>query len=1149
MRPYLRLAIIFIAITLSAPARATEFRSINGENNNEIRPNWGAAGTPYIRKVPTRYVDGLGQPDPALPNPRIVSNAIFHQHTNLPDPRGISDWGWAWGQFVDHDITHAPSGSQFGRLTIEIPPEDPVFGDLRPNNQISLNRTNFEPDSGSTSPRLHVNTISAYLDASMVYGGSHEEGEEEEINRAEWLRTMDGTGRFRVSDGGPLGDLLPPFAPGQSPAMANTFFPTMQGTAFVAGDVRANENLSLTSIHTLFVREHNRLAVLIRTALPDASGEEIFQRARKIVACQIQAITYNQYLPALGVHLPPYQGYDRSVNPQIAHEFATAGFRMGHSQINDQLLRLGNDGRPIGEGHIPLAEAFFSPGKLGEGGLEPILRGLSSQTQQQTDARIVDGLRNQLFTIFIPGKGPVDNATDLAAINMLRGRDHGIGTFNEIRQAYGLQPLTRFSQITADEDLAHALDRLYDGQIDKVEPFVGALAQDNAPGASLSPTTIAMLKDQFGRLRDGDRFFFQNGHDRENADLTLVSQWNGQSRDSAIAWLNRLTLTDIIELNTSINGLQEDVFRSRPWPNYQLDLATNLAGGQTTVVQPDQTLTLTLTLTNTGNSNLEGIRLEQPVPNGFSVFNSPGWTVSGDRAFYEVITAITPGSGQDIPLQLLVTEAATGSSTIAQASASLITPLPGSVQSDLVQPEGVPEPVEVTVTPGPWDGWALATENPAGNEDGDHLKNILEYALGTQPRVGDSLPMEIRHEPDGSIGFRFQRKLGIEGIDLLLEASNDLRNPDAWTSIEPGRVEREDQGNGNEWLTWWGLENSQATSPANGVIRLRVNLGRLTATSPLLGWQLTDLQPGYTTLSNPYSKSPVLGGRIQSANPTSLRLNASSPIPEAIREATTSFYVELLDGDLAGRRLTIDHFPASDRVELSPSTPLPVYSDLSGARFALIPHWTLDELFAPIEFTGSNDPTEADQIHLFENGQFRTLFLLRVDTMNLLQWIDENDNGTASGAFTNMGNQVLEPGSAVFANLRGARRRQLIHGLIRENPFRSERAEGYSLLGSPWPITHSPTERGLGPETGFTAHNDPTRADQIQMWAGDSRIGDASYEGYFLLSLGDESFWTANSSADLQNQNTQRLFAPNRGFFLRLNQAEDMVSPVPWTKE
>ncbi len=81
---------------------------------------------------------------------------------------------------------------------------------------------------------------------------------------------------------------------------------------FMAGDIRGNENIELTAIQTLFMREHNRQASILAKLHPDWTDEQLYQGARQIVIAEIQSITFNEYLPALlgrGT-ITPYAGYD-----------------------------------------------------------------------------------------------------------------------------------------------------------------------------------------------------------------------------------------------------------------------------------------------------------------------------------------------------------------------------------------------------------------------------------------------------------------------------------------------------------------------------------------------------------------------------------------------------------------------------------------------------------------------------------------------------------------------------------------------------------------------------------------------------------------------------------------------------------------------
>ena len=557
------LVFAFAICCFVSPSFAVEFRSIDGSGNNLASPGIGSTGQFLSRITPANYADGVGEVDVSRPNPRAISMAVFSQPSTVPDYRHLTEWGWAWGQFVDHDIDHTLTSSSNGSLSIMIPAGDPVFDNGTVNmggQSINVSRAEFGMPNGS---REQINNISAWIDASMVYGGRATDGPNG-VDRADYLRTGVG-GKLKVSDGGSLGDLLPKYDEGVSPVMANTFRPSMTNTvlgdkAYVAGDVRANEHTALLSLHTLFVREHNRLAEIIGENNPEFSDEAIYQRARKIVGAEIQSITYNEYLPSMGVHLAPYNGYDESIDANILNEFSTAGFRMGHSQINGTLLRVDESGNEIAEGNLQLEDAFFNPDLLLEGGLEPILRGLGTQVQEETDAKLVDGLQNQLFQIFIPGFGLVDNATDLASINIMRGRDHGLGTYNETRIGLGLDPATTFADISTDSDLQAALSSVY-GSVDDVDLYVGMLSEDKVEDCSLGELSIAILGDQFLRLRDGDRFWYENGLADANEDLLVAASWNGSDTLTALEFVEELKLSDIIRLNSNVGDeIQSNVF-------------------------------------------------------------------------------------------------------------------------------------------------------------------------------------------------------------------------------------------------------------------------------------------------------------------------------------------------------------------------------------------------------------------------------------------------------------------------------------------------------------------------------------------------------------------------------------------------------------
>ena len=172
-----------------------------------------------------------------------------------------------------------------------------------------------------------------------------------------------------------------------------------RGPAFQAGDARAAENPLLASLHTVWVREHNRLADEISAADSSLNDEQIYQKARTTVMALIQNITYNEFLPALlgDGQLKDYEGYYASTDAGINTEFATAAFRIGHTMISDSMARTDANGNSLGD--VALKDAFFNTGLLkGKGGIDAYLRGASQLRAEEIDNKVVDGVRDFLLS-------------------------------------------------------------------------------------------------------------------------------------------------------------------------------------------------------------------------------------------------------------------------------------------------------------------------------------------------------------------------------------------------------------------------------------------------------------------------------------------------------------------------------------------------------------------------------------------------------------------------------------------------------------------------------------------------------------------------------------------------------------------------------
>ena len=520
-----------------------EWRTIDGTWNNTTQQFWGSTNVPLERGMAPAYgSDGWSPSGADRPNARTISNTIFAQSGSIKNTFGLTDFVWQWGQFIDHDIDLTPdsSGEAFN---ITVPNGDPVFPD---GSTIPLTRSKYDPGTGTdgSNPRQQMNVITSFIDGSNIYGS--------DAGRESWLRSTDATkpGQLKVSSSA-FGDLLPFNDGTQSNANAVGAPAT---SLFVSGDIRANEQTGLASMHTLFMREHNRWAEAFSSVDPSLTSDEVFERARRVVGAEMQVVTYKEFLPALlgSQALGEYTGYDPNTDPTITNEFSTALYRFGHSMLSTDIKRLGPDGLPIAEGSLSLADAFFNPSRItDEGGIDPVLRGLASQVMQNVDAKVVDDVRNMLFGP--PGAGGMD----LAALNIQRGRDHGLCDYNSARVELGLSPVSSFDQITSDTELASAMRAVYGqtaGQdnVSLLDLWVGALSEDHMPGSSVGQMLSIGLRTQFDALRMGDRFYYEN-----DTDLSSLLAGLGWSIDD----LENRTLSQIIMDNTDITGLRADVFR------------------------------------------------------------------------------------------------------------------------------------------------------------------------------------------------------------------------------------------------------------------------------------------------------------------------------------------------------------------------------------------------------------------------------------------------------------------------------------------------------------------------------------------------------------------------------------------------------------
>ncbi len=584
--------------------RLDSIRKINGSGNNLEKPRLGANGTPFIRLGTFEYEDKVASPagvasdaegnpligvdgnavsrqpipifseaetksltksgldvvknqdnlsnnphapfvllDPLdRPSARVISNATskLDKGETDPSPNGLTAINWAFGQLINHDLNLARLSED--NFNIDIPENDANFTpDIPPTPTINRQKDGgleFEfprnafksgtgiVEDGKSKPGKVPNDLTHWLDLSAVYGSDKE--------LAKSLRSNNG-GRLKVfseETESTSDDLLPADT---KQVMRGGFF---QGVGFLAGDERVSEQDALAAQHTLWVRNHNRIAEDLSVFHPKWDDKQVFERARQINIAQYQQVVTYEWLPQQIGDISKYKGYDAKETPQISDEFNAAGFRFGHSQTGNKIETVNSDGKAT---TLPLLTTFGAPNITEGKDVDGILRGSTVTLDEDVDTNVVFDLRNALFP-------PAGVGFDLYSANIQRGRERGLADYNQVRDDFGLPRVKSFDELTSDKELAKTLKDLY-GTVEDVDLLIGLFAEDAVAPSGAGETTKAIVGEQFERLRDADRFWFENKR-----------KDGGVFTNKEIKEIKQTTYADIIKSNTEIDQLQENVF-------------------------------------------------------------------------------------------------------------------------------------------------------------------------------------------------------------------------------------------------------------------------------------------------------------------------------------------------------------------------------------------------------------------------------------------------------------------------------------------------------------------------------------------------------------------------------------------------------------
>jgi Animal haem peroxidase len=477
-------------------------RTTDGTYNDLDEPRMGMAGSRFGRNVPIDRTYQDPTSDFMQPSPREVSRALLTRDELIP-ATAANALVATWLQFMIKDwFSHGTS-----------PKDDPwdiplTDDDDWPAKPMQIMRSLPDPTAppGEHRRPTHANANTHWWDLSQIYGTSAE--------AQQFART--GTdGKLRVDPDG-----LPPVPddPAADPRKVPGFW------------------VGLVMMQTLFTLEHNAICDRLRAEYQDWSDEEIFQRARLINAALVAKIHTVEWTPAV-------IGHPTTKIAMRANWFGLAGERVHKllGRISSSEVISGIPGSPTEQYGVPfsLTEEFVAVYRMHP--LVPDDYSLRSATNDQevTSATLRDlagpnaldvarkvGVADLLYSFGTQHPGlvtlhnfpkflqefyrPDGNLQDLAATDILRSRELGVPRYNEFRRLLHLTPARDFDQLTDNPEWAREIERVYGGDIEKVDLTVGAFAEPRPAGFAFSDTAFRIFILMASRRLNSDRFFAQD---------------------------------------------------------------------------------------------------------------------------------------------------------------------------------------------------------------------------------------------------------------------------------------------------------------------------------------------------------------------------------------------------------------------------------------------------------------------------------------------------------------------------------------------------------------------------------------------------------------------------------------------------------------
>ncbi|KAK0090813.1 hypothetical protein PV325_003833 [Microctonus aethiopoides] len=506
------IANVYAQTTTECKTLNQRYRTHTGKCNNALHPTWGAALEAYTRFLPPEYQDGVSLPRTNLASARDVSFSIHSDDVDSKHPY-LMVLTALFGQLLTNDVAHTPKTELEGNerlkcCDVEYENFHPECFPIQAENAIGcMEYSRSTPHPGSFNqdcrlgPRQQLNQATSFLDLSPIYGSSEEKAIE--------LRT--GNGGLLKTQRKNLPMALQSF---DNCRNNNRAYP-----CFSSGDLRINEHPGIALMHTLFIREHNRVADQLRKLNPHWNDEKLYQESRRIVIAEMQHITYSEFLPIVFgernldrfdlrlVGSGYFTGYDSRMDATLSNVAASVGLFF-FAALTPKTFDFVNSRATI-KSDVKSLSDFYAPQELYEAGA--IDRLISDATVSH--AKEPRKLNEILLKRHFHGGKTTEEIVDYSAQVIQQGRDHGIPPYTRWRLFCDLPEVKTFNDLknTMKQSDIDKLKRIY-SNVDDIDLIMGALLEVTAEGSIMGPTFLCLLGRTFRNLRLGDKYWYENAN-------------------------------------------------------------------------------------------------------------------------------------------------------------------------------------------------------------------------------------------------------------------------------------------------------------------------------------------------------------------------------------------------------------------------------------------------------------------------------------------------------------------------------------------------------------------------------------------------------------------------------------------------------------